>query len=215
MKEKWKTLLYKNISYKNYEISNYGNLRNKNTLKILSTYQQNIKDNHITPHLYTYINLGKRGLRKRIDLHRAVAESFLDNPNNYAYVRFKDGDCNNLYVDNLYWSNHKKSSDDLETSKKRRNSNSKSVSKRRRKLKEMSVEYKGGKCIICGYNRCIGALEFHHLDPNEKDFGISSSGTTKSWERIKEELDKCICVCSNCHKEIHNNYISIEDYNIA
>ena len=49
-----------------------------------------------------------------------------------------------------------------------------SVNERRRNLKKQLVEYKGGKCEICGYNECIGALEFHHKDPNKKDFGISN-----------------------------------------
>lgn len=77
------------------------------------------------------------------------------------------------------------------------------VKKRRQKLKLMAIEYKGGKCSKCGYNKCIGALEFHHLDPSKKDFGISNGGITRSWEIIKEELDKCALVCSNCHSEIH------------
>lgn len=77
------------------------------------------------------------------------------------------------------------------------------VSERRRKLKDMAIEYKGGKCEKCGYNKCNGALEFHHLNPEEKDFSISTSGTTKSFERIKKEIDKCILVCANCHREIH------------
>lgn len=77
------------------------------------------------------------------------------------------------------------------------------VNRRRRKVKQMAVEYKGGACIKCGYNRCIGALEFHHIDPTQKDFAISKSGNTRAWELVKLELDKCILVCSNCHKEIH------------
>lgn len=80
-----------------------------------------------------------------------------------------------------------------------------SVFKRRRKVKELAVEYKGECCQHngCGYNKCIGALEFHHLDPNEKDFSLSSDGYSLSWETIKKELDKCILVCANCHREIH------------
>ncbi len=72
----------------------------------------------------------------------------------------------------------------------------------RKKAKVKLVEYKGGKCEECGYNKCIDALEFHHLNPNEKDFSIAG----KSWslERLKREADKCILVCSNCHKEIHS-----------
>jgi hypothetical protein len=83
----------------------------------------------------------------------------------------------------------------------------KAVSIRRKKIKKMSIEYKGGSCQICNYNKCIDALEFHHLDPNEKDFGISAKGITRAWKKVKEELDKCILVCSNCHREIHAGLI--------
>lgn len=76
----------------------------------------------------------------------------------------------------------------------------------RQKLKEKSINYKGGCCEKCGYDRCNSALEFHHLDPNEKDFGIGSYSIL-SWEKIKLELDKCIMVCANCHREIHHNLI--------
>jgi hypothetical protein len=80
---------------------------------------------------------------------------------------------------------------------------SEAVQRRRDIIKIQAVEYKGGKCEKCGYNKCIGALEFHHKDPNAKDFGIASKGYTRSWEKVKKELDKCILVCSNCHREIH------------
>jgi hypothetical protein len=77
------------------------------------------------------------------------------------------------------------------------------VQRRREGIKKMAVEYKGNSCEICGYDKCISALEFHHLDPTQKDFGISQNGITRSWEKVKIELDKCIMVCSNCHREIH------------
>lgn len=77
------------------------------------------------------------------------------------------------------------------------------VSRRRRKLKLLAVDYKGGKCSVCGYKKCVDALEFHHLDPSKKDFGIGS-GITKAWSKIKKELDKCELLCSNCHKELHS-----------
>lgn len=83
------------------------------------------------------------------------------------------------------------------------------VNRRRRKLKVMAVEYKGGKCEKCGYNRCIGALEFHHIDPTQKDFAISTTGSTRAWSKIQTELDKCILVCSNCHREIHEELGSV------
>ena len=74
----------------------------------------------------------------------------------------------------------------------------------RNRIKIWALEYKGTKCEICGYNRCIDALEFHHLNPNEKDFSISDRSLILDWEPIKKELDKCILVCSNCHREIHH-----------
>lgn len=78
------------------------------------------------------------------------------------------------------------------------------------KTKLKAVEYKGGKCIVCGYNKSIRALQFHHLDPSQKDFGIS--GSTKSFEKLKSELDKCVLLCSNCHAEVHDNLIDINNY---
>jgi 5-methylcytosine-specific restriction endonuclease McrA len=79
------------------------------------------------------------------------------------------------------------------------------VQRRRDKLKILSVEYLGGKCSICGYNKCLAALEFHHLDPSQKDFGISHAGATRSFEKIKKELDKCVLLCANCHREVHSS----------
>jgi hypothetical protein len=70
-------------------------------------------------------------------------------------------------------------------------------------LRRNAVDYKGGSCELCGYSKCIEALEFHHRDPSGKGFGISSKGYTRSWRKVKEELDKCILVCANCHRELH------------
>jgi len=89
------------------------------------------------------------------------------------------------------------------TDEERKANRVKSVTKRRQTLKKLAIDYKGGSCQRCGYNKCDGALEFHHLDPTKKDFSISSSGNTRAWEVIKKELDKCIMVCANCHREIH------------
>lgn len=76
-------------------------------------------------------------------------------------------------------------------------------SKNRRKIKKKAVDYKGGECEICGYDKCLAALTFHHLDPLEKDFGISDKAHKMTWERIRRELDKCKLLCANCHHEIH------------
>ena len=66
------------------------------------------------------------------------------------------------------------------------------------------IESMGGSCCCCGYNKCQDALEFHHLDPEQKDLSFGSRrANPASWERLVAELRKCILVCSNCHKEIH------------
>jgi hypothetical protein len=74
------------------------------------------------------------------------------------------------------------------------------ATQRRLELKERAVAYKGGSCCLCGYDRCLQALEFHHLDPGSKDFEISSK---MRWDQVKLELDKTILVCSNHHREVH------------
>lgn len=75
----------------------------------------------------------------------------------------------------------------------------------RKQIKFWGLEYKGKKCSICGYNKCIEALEFHHRDMSEKEFNISDRNLVLDWQLIKQELDKCDLVCANCHREIHAN----------
>ena len=77
------------------------------------------------------------------------------------------------------------------------------ISRYRRKLK--CVEYKGGECERCGYDKYISALEFHHKNSNEKDFSVSRN-MCNDFEDVKKELDKCELLCSNCHREEHANY---------
>lgn len=91
--------------------------------------------------------------------------------------------------------------------KEKKVSKSESVIEWRKRTKLKLVEYKGGKCQICDYNKSITALHFHHLDPNEKDFSIS--GKSLSFDKLKNEVDKCILVCSNCHSEIHEGLVKI------
>lgn len=80
---------------------------------------------------------------------------------------------------------------------------------RRIRIKEEFINYKGGKCSICGYSKCYSALEFHHLNPSEKDFTIAQNSSYKNMKILKKELDKCILVCANCHREIHAGLIKI------
>ena len=83
------------------------------------------------------------------------------------------------------------------------------VAKRRKKVKLMAVEYKGGKCQLCGYCKCVEALDFHHKDPKTKKFGIGYKGYTRSWDAVRAELDKCVIVCANCHREIEAGVVTI------
>lgn len=80
---------------------------------------------------------------------------------------------------------------------------------RQRKFKINCVKYKGGECVYCTYNKCLSALEFHHLESNEKEFTISQLRLTKFEDKVKKELDKCILVCANCHREIHEGIIVV------
>lgn len=91
----------------------------------------------------------------------------------------------------------------------------KAVQRRREKVRQMAVDHKGGCCQVCGYNRCVEALEFHHLDPTQKDFGISHKGYARSWERVKKEIDKCILLCANCHREFHAKMLQLPQVTVV
>ena len=86
----------------------------------------------------------------------------------------------------------------------KRKSNGEIVTKYRQRLKQKLIDYKGGKCENCGYCKTIPrAYDFHHRDPNEKDFGISSA-LSLSFDKLKKEVDKCDLLCCRCHAEIHH-----------
>ena len=82
----------------------------------------------------------------------------------------------------------------------------KSVKDYRARLKERATYVLGEKCQCCGYDKCIQALEFHHLNPEEKEFNFNEN-TNRSWNSTREEIKKCILVCANCHREIHASLI--------
>ncbi|OGY64822.1 MAG: hypothetical protein A3A04_01765 [Candidatus Harrisonbacteria bacterium RIFCSPLOWO2_01_FULL_40_28] len=87
----------------------------------------------------------------------------------------------------------------------------KAVAKRRRKIKLLAIEYKGGKCQSCGYDKYPGALDLHHLNPDNKEFAIGDKGYTRSWEKVRNELDKCVLVCANCHREIEAGILQLPE----
>jgi len=76
------------------------------------------------------------------------------------------------------------------------------VKDRRRKVKAILVDEAGGCCVVCGYDRCLRALGFHHVDPARKTFGLGFKGATRSLDRSRAEMSKCVLLCSNCHMEV-------------
>lgn len=81
----------------------------------------------------------------------------------------------------------------------------------RRRTRRRLVDEAGGRCAICGYSRCVGALAFHHVDPSEKEFGLSWRGLTRSFEDLRKEASKCLLLCSNCHAEVEAGMISVAE----
>lgn len=83
------------------------------------------------------------------------------------------------------------------------------VSRRRRKVKEILVAEAGGKCVLCGYTRHSAALQFHHLDPATKSFGLGVRGITRSIDRLRAEAAKCVLLCANCHAEVEVGVVEL------
>lgn len=83
------------------------------------------------------------------------------------------------------------------------------ISEHRRRIKRKAIHYSGGQCIRCGYNRCHAALDFHHIDPTEKEFRLAA-GRTWGWDKCKVEIDKTILICSNCHRELHDGIWTLD-----
>jgi DNA-directed RNA polymerase subunit RPC12/RpoP len=89
------------------------------------------------------------------------------------------------------------------------------VVERRRRVKRILVEEAGGRCQLCGYDRCVSSLQFHHLDPSEKDFALSRQGVTRSLAEARSEARKCALLCANCHAEVEAGYRALTPMNAA
>jgi len=97
------------------------------------------------------------------------------------------------------------------------------IRKERRKKQQLYAKKRAGKsktvmrnlkingCAICGYNKCDAALSFHHTDPKDKKFNISTRTLCLKESRIVNELNKCILLCCRCHREIHAKEIKINE----
>jgi len=106
--------------------------------------------------------------------------------------------CEEHNPDNFY-KRHTRSNEYYPRYKKHHN---KQRSRLNREVKDKIIKYLGGKCIQCGYNKCKRALELHHTLPESKDPNYYSL-RNHTFLRIKKELDKCVLLCSNCHRETH------------
>jgi 5-methylcytosine-specific restriction endonuclease McrA len=86
---------------------------------------------------------------------------------------------------------------------------SEAVARRRRRLKEILVTEAGGRCCICGYDRSVAALHFHHVQPDDKRMAVSARGIPYSLETLRAEARKCVLLCSNCHAEVENGLATV------
>jgi hypothetical protein len=83
------------------------------------------------------------------------------------------------------------------------------VAARRRKVREILVAEAGGRCQICGYDRYVGALHFHHRDPSQKSFGLAARGFTRGIAAQRAEARKCVLLCANCHAEVEAGIVEL------
>ena len=89
----------------------------------------------------------------------------------------------------------------------------------RKATKERMVAAMGGKCQCCGYDHCTDSMDFHHIDPAQKELSFGKvTANPRAWPVLVNELRKCILVCRNCHGEIHagvrtlpENYVRFDE----
>ena len=132
------------------------------------------------------------GCQRKSNFNPNISETEIEKICPICNDRFKTTARNRLYCYNCSPSQIQNSDADYQGQKKRA-------------IKHQLIVYKGGKCKKCGYNKCEGALQFHHRDPKEKDFTISRINLSKSFsiENLYKEVDKCDLLCANCHSEEH------------
>ena len=85
------------------------------------------------------------------------------------------------------------------------------VARRRRKVKDILVAEAGGACVLCGYSRFAGALQFHHVDPAQKRFQLSFNGVPRAVEKLRAEARKCVLLCATCHAEVEGGFTQLPD----
>lgn len=88
----------------------------------------------------------------------------------------------------------------------------KNVAEWRRRVKLKLVAEAGGACVICGYEACVAALQFHHVDPEKKSFALSRQGVTRAYAEAQAEARKCVLLCSNCHAEVEVGFRALPEH---
>jgi hypothetical protein len=83
------------------------------------------------------------------------------------------------------------------------------VDRRRREIKRILVAEAGGACALCGYDRSPAGLQFHHVDPSTKGFGLAKGGLTRSLAAARAEASKCVLLCATCHAEVEAGLATI------
>ena len=84
------------------------------------------------------------------------------------------------------------------------------MNSRRPVRKKLAVEYLGSRCIICGYDKCLDAFDFHHVDPTNKTDSVTKF-YLHTEKKLKAELDKCVLLCCRCHREVHAGITKLPD----
>lgn len=118
-----------------------------------------------------------------------------------------------LSIDQYYWRDKKAGKRRSEC----KDCHNKYVKQKYQERKENIDDLKSSlKCAKCGDSRFY-VLDFHHKDPKEKDNTIARlTANQASEERLNQELQKCICLCANCHREFHylenQNGLTIDEY---
>lgn len=125
-----------------------------------------------------------------------------------------DGQHNCLGCGNLYLPKLKRRSGKPRTEGRCKICLNREARERRTAIKKKCVEYFGGCCSKCRYNKCLAALDFHHKDPSTKDFEIGRKKLL-GFDKLKPELDKCILLCRNCHAEEHEAILVMAGSQVA
>ena len=80
------------------------------------------------------------------------------------------------------------------------------VTRRKQRIRRILVDEAGGRCTVCGYDRCVLNMHFHHVDPTNKAL-VMTSDIGRALAALREEAKKCVLVCANCHGEIEAGLI--------